>query len=147
MNNYSRLPKTSWEIAIVDDSLDYCDFLEATILAVTPGSKTTCFRTGEELLEQIEQKGFRPDIIFLDWSLPALTGKEVLDRIKKSPSKLTTVFVVTSSAMTVDIHQAYASHCSLYFLKPSEPEELYKLLSELFMLIRNKFTLLAPGGE
>lgn len=144
--NYSRLPKNSWTIAVVDDSLDYCDFLEATILAVTPASRVTCFRTGEELLEQIECGVFRPDIIFLDWSLPALTGKEVLDRIKQSPSKLTTVFVITSSSMVVDIEQAYKSHCSLYFLKPSEPEELYKLLSELFTLIKNKFTLF-PGGE
>lgn len=146
--NYSCLPKTNWTIAIVEDSLDYCDFMDETILAITPTSEIVCFRTGEELLDQVENRGFRPDIIFLDWGLPSLTGKDVLERIKKSPSRLTTVFVITSSSMTSDIEQAYSEHCALYFLKPSEPEELYKLLTDLFGLIKNKFTLIfLPGDE
>lgn len=61
----------------------------------------------------------RPDLMLLDLNLPKLDGREVLRRIKATPSLLgIPVVVLTTSQADEDVVRAYQLHAKCYMMKP-----------------------------
>lgn len=59
-------------------------------------------------------------IVLLDLNMPRMNGHEFLDAIRQDPTlKRLVVFVLTSSAHTGDIAQAYSNHVAGYIVKDS----------------------------
>jgi len=129
-------------IATVEDSLDYSEILVSAIGEIVPNARIVSFRSGETFLAAVNCGEIVPDIVFLDLNLPSVSGHEVLRRFRQSKSRHAPVFIVTSSSLPTDVHQAYLESCSLYFLKPSEPDDLLRVLRDLFKVIEGRYTLL-----
>jgi CheY-like chemotaxis protein len=71
------------------------------------------------LFAEEEESAPLPDLILLDWSLPKVTGSEVLQRLKAHPRlRRIPVLVVSSSDADADIHAAHDSHANGYITKP-----------------------------
>ena len=66
-----------------------------------------------------------PDLIFLDLSLPTVSGFEVLQRVKTDPqTRHIPIIVLSSVRAEADIERAYEAHANAYVQKPTTVEEL-----------------------
>lgn len=60
-----------------------------------------------------------PDLILLDWNLPKLNGREVLEQIKADHNlRSIPVIVLTTSDDERDVVRAYGLHANCYMTKP-----------------------------
>jgi CheY-like chemotaxis protein len=86
-------------------------------------------RNGQEALDFLYNKGAftevkKPDLILLDINLPIYNGHEVLKQIKTDPNlKKIPVIMLTTSAFSNDIGQAYDNNCNSYVKKPLDMDE------------------------
>ena len=83
----------------------------------------------------------RPKVVLLDLKLPKVNGIEVLQRLKSDErTKNIPVVVLTSSAESQDIKDAYKYGVNSYVTKPIRFEEFANAVSELRMywLLLNK---------
>ena len=89
------------------------------------GTKVMTYLRGRNERDPVQNT----DVILLDLSLPAISGFEVLKRIKSDPlTKSIPVVVVTGSGMPGDARIAYELGAAGYFEKPVGFEELRKRL-------------------
>ena len=92
---------------------------------------------GVEAMEFVRRQGVhanapRPDLILLDWYMPRMHGREVLDQIKKDPDlKRIPVVVMTSSDQEADVLKAYNLHANCYVTKPVNVTEFIDKVREL----------------
>ncbi|MDE1461908.1 response regulator [Spartinivicinus poritis] len=89
---------------------------------------------GEEALDYLFQRGNHenastPDIILLDLNLPKVSGREVLQVIKKCPERSRIpVIVLSSSEAARDIQESYCLHANCFVTKPVKFEEFLKVV-------------------
>ncbi len=90
---------------------------------------------GAEALDYFHHRGqypttARPDLVLLDLNLPRKAGLEILAEIKSSTElKHIPVVVFTSSSSPLDINQAYDRHANCYVTKPTELDELFRVIA------------------
>jgi CheY-like chemotaxis protein len=61
----------------------------------------------------------RPGLILLDLNMPGVDGRQVLERLKASPTlRPIPVIILTTSSDTRDIEQCYALGASTFIQKP-----------------------------
>lgn len=86
-------------------------------------------RNGKEALDFLYKKGDfsdakKPDLILLDINLPIYNGHEVLKQIKTDLDlKKIPIIMLTTSAFSNDINQAYENNCNSYVKKPLDMDE------------------------
>jgi len=89
---------------------------------------------GEEALKFLHNKDKyknapRPDIILLDWNLPNIDGREVLENIKEDPElKHIPVVVLTISDAKNDILEAYNLHANCFITKPFNLKQFFNVI-------------------
>ncbi len=67
----------------------------------------------------------KPDLIFLDLSMPKLNGWEAAKQIRQMPEIAhTPIFAFTAHALAGDEHKAKAAGCDEYISKPCVPREV-----------------------
>ena len=66
-------------IFVVEDDPVYIRLVKY-VAEMNPDHEVFCFKSGKECIQNLYR---RPDIISLDYSLPDMTGEEVLKQIKK----------------------------------------------------------------
>ena len=63
----------------------------------------------------------RPQVLFLDLNLPKMTGLEVLETVRATPSLRTApVVVLSTSRRQEDVEQMYAAGANTYIEKPPD---------------------------
>ena len=66
-----------------------------------------------------------PDVIILDWLMPAMTGIELMDALKDSKhDRLPYVLYCTTENDPADLSRAFAAGADDYLLKPYTREDL-----------------------
>ena len=99
---------------------------------------------GEEAIAFMRREGRfadapRPDIIFLDLSLPKVDGREVLATVKDDPELAhIPIVVLTSSDADADILKAYQAKANCYVKKPVMFQEFLntiKLLDDFWLTV------------
>ncbi len=71
----------------------------------------------------------RPGLIFLDLNLPKLSGRNVLEEIKRDPKLChIPVIVLSSSDAPTDIGDSYDRHANCYLSKPLDFDQFIALL-------------------
>ena len=74
----------------------------------------------------------RPGLIFLDLNLPKLSGRHVLEEIKRDPKLCQIpVIVLSSSDAPSDVGESYDRHANCYLRKPLDFAEFIELLKLL----------------
>jgi two-component system, chemotaxis family, response regulator Rcp1 len=104
---------------------------EALSLRFT-GVEVSVWEDGEQMMEIIEllENGgaASPDVVLLDLNLPRITGDEVLERLRRSPTcGKVPVIVITSSDSPRDRQSATRLGADRYFRKPTDYDEFMKL--------------------
>lgn len=94
-------------------------------------------RNGQEALDFLYNRNAfleakKPDLILLDINLPIYNGHEVLKQIKQDSNlKKIPVIMLTTSAFSNDIGQAYENNCNSYVKKPLDMDEFIEAILKI----------------
>jgi len=92
---------------------------------------------GEQALDMLYKKGAfttmaTPDLILLDLNLPRITGKQVLETIKKDAQlRRIPVVILTSSKAERDVTESYDMHANSYIVKPVNMAQLTEVVKSI----------------
>ncbi len=121
--------KKSMNILLVEDNEGDIELTKIAFREGNLASKLSVAHDGAEALAYLSQEGVfedtqRPDLIMLDLNMPVMSGKELLEIIKKDDKlKSIPVIVFTSSNARSDVSECYNLHANSYILKPSNLED------------------------
>jgi DNA-binding NtrC family response regulator len=116
-------------VLIVDDEVHLCRAIEIALM--TEDYKTVSCHTGKEA-----QKLFcelKPHLVLTDLRLPDISGLQVLEYIKTRGD--TPVILMTAHASVETALEAMKNNAYDYILKPFNPIELKKIISNAFEMI------------
>ena len=100
-------------------------------------TKISVARNGQEALDFLYKKGTfsdatKPDLILLDINLPIYNGHEVLKQIKTDLDlKKIPIIMLTTSAFSNDINQAYENNCNSYVKKPLDMDDFLEAILKI----------------
>ena len=95
---------------------------------------------GHDALEEIKEKGKVIEIVFLDESMPGITGLETLDKIKEINPQIPVVMVTRNEEDGI-MEQAFGSKITDYLIKPVNAGQLWSCIRKITdseRLIREK---------
>ena len=118
------------KILVVEDNPSDVGLLTLAFQELNSGAVISVARDGDECLDLLFGTGTNhpaahPDLIFLDLSLPTVSGYEVLKRIKgDAKTRHIPVIVLSSVSNGAEIERAYAAHANAYVRKPGSLADL-----------------------
>ncbi|MCB9082459.1 MAG: PglZ domain-containing protein [Lewinellaceae bacterium] len=119
---------------------DEIDLLKPQLLFLEKrGYEVVTVTNGHDALEECEQDR-DIDVVFLDESMPGITGLETLSRIKASYPNLPVVMITKNEAENV-MEEALGSQISDYLIKPVNPNQILLTLKKIIdnkRLVREK---------
>ena len=122
------------KLLIADDEVHIRMLLEQTLEDLEDeGIELLQARNGEEAVEIIQAE--RPQLVFLDYNMPKMTGVDVCHRIKKQLG-MTDVFIVllTGKGQDTDRKEGLCAGADRYLTKPFDPGAVLELAGEIFDL-------------
>ncbi len=146
--------RTARVILLVEDNPADIRITERALRASPLAAELRVARDGQEAVEYLLRQGKNaddpswrpPDLILLDLNLPLLTGREVLERIRATPTLRTVpVVVLTTSRRQEDIQESYAAGANTYIEKPQD----FARFVEVLQLIQRYWleAALLPSGD
>lgn len=122
------------EVLLVEDNPADADLTREALLENKLLLNLTVLEDGEKcldyLLNGVPEK--RPELILLDLNLPRVSGREVLQEIKKHPElRLIPVVVLTSSEAESDIVRSYDLGANCYITKPMDLASFIAIVNSL----------------
>ena len=127
-------------VVLADDDQDHAYLFDLILHQVDPTKTLTIITDGAELMNFL--LSHKPDLLFLDLSMPCKSGMECLEDIRKS-SKLKNlpIVVYSNSVQMTDIQLSYINQADLYMVKPFNSFYLKKALQSILdMEWRKKYT-------
>jgi len=125
MPSINRVPV----ILLVEDSDDDAYFFKRTLKKSGTDQAVIWLQDGRAAIDYLEEH--RPDIVFLDLKLPALTGFDVLQWLAaRAGGDDAPVIVLSGSDHAVDIDRAIALGARGYLVKPVNLPQLQMLLGD-----------------
>jgi len=121
----------SERVLVVDDEKDICRVLTKILELV--GYEVESAATGEEALRLVPE--FSPELVFLDYMMPDMTGLEVLREIKERAPDVYVVMVTGrgSEEVAASVMKAGASD---YVIKPFERERIVGVAKDTLRIRR-----------
>jgi DNA-binding response OmpR family regulator len=127
------------QIAILDDDDAHND-LVASVLSEA-GFGCTTFTRPATLLAELRRQTF--DLLVLDWTMPGLTGVEVIEKLRSVVSRPLPVLMVTSRSSEGEIVTGLTAGADDYVVKPLSPPVL---LARVQALMRRTYPASAAAG-
>ena len=115
-----------------DDRLFFTDAFEEFKI----NTIVNTLNNGRELLNYLEHpETILPNIIFLDLNMPILNGMECLKEIKQN-NKFNDIAIAiySTSASDQDVENTFVLGANIYIKKPSNFNELKKILSDVVII-------------
>lgn len=109
----------SLKLLLVDDEVNLVDPMAYTL--EQKGFEVAIAYNGDQALKKYESE--EPDLILLDWSMPDISGIDVLKRIRENQNFVPVVMITGKSAKE-DIVEGLAAGADDYITKPFNWEEL-----------------------
>lgn len=116
------------KILVVEDNEDNLETLTAYLEFAH--YQTIKASNGEIALQLVTQE--KPDVIFLDLSLPKVDGWEVARQIKSNPkTKHTIIIAFSAMALSQEKERALECGCDAFMAKPMPPETLIAEMNKI----------------
>jgi len=120
-------------VLIVDDMNSMCQFIHKMMKVVQYGRKFLFAHNGREALNILKKEPV--DLVMLDYSMPVMSGAEVLSHIREDRNlRDLPVIMVTAAAFTDYVAEAGESGIDAYIIKPFNR----KILEEKISLVIRK---------
>jgi DNA-binding response OmpR family regulator len=129
--------QTSKRVFLIDDDEDDRLFFGIGLSEFDPSIEILYDKDSENALRRLSEKWQPlPDIVFLDWNMPKLSGRQILGAIRtNSRYNEVPVIIFTTSSSTVDKDEAKELGASYFLSKPSSLYELKRNLEDIFSTI------------
>lgn len=115
---------------IVDDSIE-SRMLLGKILTKAFGAQIIEAAHGKDALRKLSTE--KPDVVFLDYEMPVMNGKETLKEIRSIREyRNLPVVMVTSHSETDLVRELLSYKVSAYLIKPLSTDYVVKRLSVIF---------------
>lgn len=123
-------------IVLIEDNQDHAKILKWAFEQTKRQTQLTFFQDAESALSHLRQNSqgptVSPDLIFLDFNLPRMDGREVLRLLKSDTnSKDVPVIILSSSDREEDVKKAYELGASTYISKSLILNELSNSLESI----------------
>lgn len=117
------------KIMIVDDEESLVELVKA--LLEREGFEVIEAYNGKECLEKL--KSIKPDLILLDLMMPGMSGREVLEKIRKNPKTkdLKVAFLTVAHFSEIGKKVCEDLKVCAYITKPFDNKELVQKVKEL----------------
>src|SRR3990172_400742 len=137
-------------ILLIDDNRDHANILQWVFQKTGRQDEFTYFGDGMSALaylkERAAQKNGPPDLIFLDFNLPRLDGREVLRMLKaEETTRSIPVVIVSSSERDEDVRRAYELGASSYVSKSEILEDVTPMLKSIQSLWQSDLSKVNEG--
>jgi DNA-binding response OmpR family regulator len=113
-------------VLVVDDNVDAADSL--ALLLDTFDMEVATAHGGREAVEVARR--FAPDAVLLDLGLPDVGGLEVARQLRQALGEKVLLVAITAWGRPEDLRRTWEAGFDRHFLKPAEPQQVLKLLSE-----------------
>lgn len=129
--------KSKRQILHVEDNPGDVRLVQEALQNARHDYQVTVARDGVEALDCLYRRGRfhevpRPELILLDLNLPRKSGYEVLAEIKRDKALRTIpVIVFTSSSASTDIFKVYEMEASCYVTKPTDIDDLFRIIKAI----------------
>lgn len=109
------------KVLVVDDDSDICELIAFKLAAM--GHEVLVEHDGQSGLATARRA--KPDLVILDWMMPAMTGPEVCKQLRGDADlSRVPIILLTAKAQENDIKKGFASGSDDYIVKPFSPREL-----------------------
>ena len=131
------MSERSIEILLVEDNPADVHITLTALRDARSQNQVYVVAEGEEALAFLKREGShvtapRPDLVFLDLSLPKVDGYQVLEAMKADPVlRRIPVVVISGSDREVDIARAYDAQISSYIVKPLDVNQFFTAIRSL----------------
>lgn len=125
-------------IAILEDDLALAGFVDGTL--ADAGHSNELFADGSNLIRALRRDTF--DILVLDWNVPGMSGRDVLEWMKANLDKCPPSLMLTSRSTEEDIVAGLRAGADDYVVKPVTPAVL---IARVDALARRAYPA-TPGG-
>lgn len=108
---------------------DEIDLLKPSIMFLeNKGYKVIPVTNGKDAIDRVTQKGV--DVVFLDESMPGLTGLETLQRVKEIDYHIPVVMITKNEEENL-MEEAIGSQIADYLIKPVKPQQILSTLKKI----------------
>jgi CheY-like chemotaxis protein len=123
-------------VLLIDDDEEERLILKAALNECCKDVELLQEKNGKAMLTRLNnESNFIPDIVFLDWNMPLISGSEMLAALRKLPQyNAVPVVIFTGSNNPAYRMEAQALGASYFIYKPFGLTELANKLKELFSL-------------
>ena len=90
---------------MADDEPSALAILGRAVLEAVPDAEIRSVSIAAEALEEIRDRGFRPDVAFLDIKMPGISGLEMAKDVRELSPRTNIVFVTAFSDYAMDLHR------------------------------------------
>ncbi len=126
-----------YHLLLVEDSQAEAHLFKEVLRTWAVRHLLSVVRDGWEAMAFLHNHGYysespRPDLIFLDLTMPGLDGFETLRQIRHDEDPEISsipVIVLTNSSAPSDVKRAYQSGANCYITKPQSLEQSYELMA------------------
>jgi PAS domain S-box-containing protein len=114
-------------ILVADDNADGCTLLESLLRPL--GFDVAAVGDGAQALAMVDV--WRPDLVFMDWRMPALDGLSATRQIRANlDGPQPRIVMLTASAFAEERQEALNAGADEFMRKPVEQEHLYAVLEQ-----------------
>jgi DNA-binding response OmpR family regulator len=114
-------------VALLDGDLSQAELFSRWL--TSPGVLCKRYDRGQSLLRALRQERF--DVLVLDWNVPDISGRCVLQHVRGILQSSVPVLVVSASGREVDVVTALEHGADDYMVKPIRPVELLARLEAI----------------
>ncbi|ELX08062.1 virulence sensor protein BvgS [Janthinobacterium sp. HH01] len=120
-------PQRGRRILVADDNADGCALLENLLQPL--GFEVAVVGDGAQALAMVDV--WHPDLVFMDWRMPALDGLSATRQIRANAAgPQPKVVVLTASAFAEEREEALGAGADEFMRKPVEQDQLYAVLEQ-----------------
>ena len=125
------------KIAICDDEVAVSEvtksLLQQWAIHQSISLSVHCYENGDDLI--LAQKSECFDLIFLDVLMPLLNGIDTAKELRRQNQNVPIIFLTSSKEFAFDSYEVKALQ---YLLKPVSPNQLWSIMNDFMVLIKNQ---------
>lgn len=128
-------PERFQHLLVVDDNPGDRRLIEEAFTDTSFDPTIHSATTGEDALEFLRRQGEdpespRPDVVLLDWSLPDMSGEEVLEKLSVDQQELQVILMSGSEPQMEEITSS-DTLADAFVAKPDDPKEYLEIVRSI----------------